>query len=239
MSDRRLREAAFFDAAVGPVKDAPVDRFISDLLSNIPADLSGARVLDLGCGIGELSRLLADRGARVTGVDVSSEALAQATSDTRCGFALAAAEQLPFPDSSFDLVVGSLILHHLPIERTAQELRRILRSEGRALFSENFGLNPVLRLARRYLTGRLGVPQLGTDDEKPLDRTDLSCLRQFFRLRMSHPDFLFFHLLDRQLFGYRRPAVNKLCIRLDGWIHRGFPALRPYSYRSTLILEQP
>ena len=132
MSDRRLREAAFFDAAVGPVKDAPVDRFISDLLSNIPADLSGARVLDLGCGIGELSRLLADRGARVTGVDVSSEALAQATSDTRCGFALAAAEQLPFPDSSFDLVVGSLILHHLPIERTAQELRRILRSEGRA-----------------------------------------------------------------------------------------------------------
>jgi SAM-dependent methyltransferase len=45
-----------------------------------PSDLSGQNVLDMGCGLGELSRLLSSRGASVTGVDLSAEMLGHATS---------------------------------------------------------------------------------------------------------------------------------------------------------------
>jgi len=236
-ADRRAREAAFFDAATDPDERSPErpDCFVGDLLDKLPTDLRGKQVLELGCGTGQLSGWLAERGATVVGVDVSHAALSK---NRHARTVLAAAEQLPFADSSFDLIVGSLILHHLPVEPTARELRRVLADQGRALFSENLGLNPLLRCARKHLTGRWGIPRLGTDDEKPLDQSDLRLLRQHFNLSLSCPDFLFFQLLDRQVFGYQRPAINRLCIRLDRWIHRGFPALRHYSFRGTVILER-
>ena len=72
-------EALTSDAPVGRIRAtvrAGRDRMRDLLLSRLPAELSGARVLDAGCGTGALSIEAAHRGASVTGVDVSSRMVA-------------------------------------------------------------------------------------------------------------------------------------------------------------------
>src|SRR5271155_4614482 len=98
-------------------------------------DVSGKRILDLGCGDGWFSTILAKRGAAVTGFDISTNAVRAATRRAatndvadRCAFATASCYALPYPDQSFDLAVGQSILHHVSDKaRVAAELHRVLR----------------------------------------------------------------------------------------------------------------
>src|SRR5262249_24259962 len=97
--------------------------------------------------------------------------------DVRIVFLCAAAESLPFADSSFDRVWGNAVLHHLDLGRAARELRRVLRPDGVAVFCEPWGGNPLLNWAR----ARLPYPGKGrTPDERPLRPRDLRVLRRVF-----------------------------------------------------------
>lgn len=82
-----------------------------------PLDLAGReRVLDVGCGTGELTRVLADEapGATVVGVDADPALLAVARAETGLPAVAGDATRLPFPDDSFDLVVCQALLVNLP-----------------------------------------------------------------------------------------------------------------------------
>ena len=104
----------------------------------------GEVVLDVGCGTGSLA-LAARRRVGPTGavhaVDAAPEMIARAREKAaRAGadvaFDTARAEALPFPDAHFDVVLGTLMLHHLPgpVRRAfAAEVRRVLRPGGRVL----------------------------------------------------------------------------------------------------------
>jgi SAM-dependent methyltransferase len=97
----------------------------------------GARILDAGCGEGALAMAMAIRfeSARVTGVDLSTPNINQALRrsreaglDTLVRLAVADLENLPFPDDSFDIVVSSHVIEHLPKYRQGlEELRRVTR----------------------------------------------------------------------------------------------------------------
>lgn len=104
---------------------------------------AGQRVLDIGCGTGEVALALAGRGAEVVGVDLAPEmvARAQARAQTVTGvsFHVADAQALPFPDRSFDRVVSAATLFFLPDMLAAvQEWGRVLVGGGELLFS-SFG----------------------------------------------------------------------------------------------------
>lgn len=90
-------------------------------------DVTGRRVLDLGCGAGQLAHHLADRGAaEVTGVDVSERMLALARTrwaHPRVTYLRGAIEDAAFPAARFDLVVSALALHY--VEDYAGLVRRI------------------------------------------------------------------------------------------------------------------
>jgi SAM-dependent methyltransferase len=94
---------------------------------------AGTRVLDVGCGHGDLCAAAAARGAIATGVDLAEGMLdAARAAHPDITFTLGDAEALPFADASFDAVLGAFVVNHLPDpERGAAEMARVVAPGGR------------------------------------------------------------------------------------------------------------
>jgi malonyl-CoA O-methyltransferase len=140
LQDKKAIATSFSKAAETYDKHAAFQRDVgSRLLEKLPRDLSGKRVLDLGCGTGYFSSLLLARGAEVVCVDISQEMLNKA--HQRCGnekttYVLADAEHMPFDDESFDFVFSSLALQWCrDLSYPLKEVRRVLKKSGKGLFS--------------------------------------------------------------------------------------------------------
>ena len=105
----------------------------------LAGDVAGLRILDAGCGSGPLFAALRDRGAIVTGFDKSAGMIELARRRLGDEADLQVAElgsPLPFPDSTFDDVTASLVLHYLEDWGPAlAELRRVLKPGGRLIVS--------------------------------------------------------------------------------------------------------
>ena len=116
-----------------------------------------AAILDVGCGTGRLLRLAEDRfpGARLLGVDAAIEMVKQAEASTRAGsnirFQQATAEDLPFPNSQFDLVFSTLTFHHWRDQSKGMlEVARVLAPGGRWLLAD-FMATGLISSVRRLL----------------------------------------------------------------------------------------
>lgn len=96
-------------------------------------------VLEIGCGLGTDGAQFAQAGAHYTGIDLTDAAVHLARRrfelfDLRGSFRIADAENLDFPDNSFDLVYSHGVLHHTPDTHAAvREIHRVLRPSGRAV----------------------------------------------------------------------------------------------------------
>ncbi len=106
----------------------------------IPEITAEDSVLDAGCGGGVMSRYIAEKGARVTGIDYSPEMLAYAKEKTEkedVKFLIHDLNQpLPFPENSFSGVFSSLALHYVKDwQKLFAEFQRVLRPEGWVVFS--------------------------------------------------------------------------------------------------------
>jgi len=104
-------------------------------------DVKGLRGLDIGCGEGHNTRILAKQGAQVTAIDIAEDFIAyarQAEVDEPLGIAyrIASAVELPFPDRSFDFATGFMSFMDIPeTERVVTEAYRVLKPGGFLQFS--------------------------------------------------------------------------------------------------------
>lgn len=101
---------------------------VDAILAGIPAP---ARVLDVGCGTGILTRLLAGRGAEVVGIDPNPDMLATARAASRLDYRLGTGEETGQPSASFDAVTCAQAFHWFQAERALPELARVLVPGGR------------------------------------------------------------------------------------------------------------
>ncbi|MBW2592205.1 MAG: class I SAM-dependent methyltransferase [Deltaproteobacteria bacterium] len=144
---RTLDHAALVYDILEPVlllgKQAEYDKHILSLLKL----KSCHRVLDLGCGTGVLTRMIADllnadKGGEAIGIDAAAKMIGVARkkrSTANCRFEAMAAESLAFEDASFDSVVSSLFFHHVQLdlkEKALSEAFRVLRPGGRLVIAD-------------------------------------------------------------------------------------------------------
>lgn len=155
-----IRVKDYFEACT-----APENRFILRQLG----DITGKKLLDLGCGAGENSVYFAKKGALCVATDYSPGMVEVAlklaeTNGVKIEGCTANAMELEFPDNTFDIVYASNLLHHLPEPKIAiREMHRVLKPGGKACFWEPLKHNPVINVYRRMAT------KVRTEDETPLD----------------------------------------------------------------------
>jgi SAM-dependent methyltransferase len=109
---------------------------LTALINRLPVS-STTTALDAGCGAGNLTRVLTERGCAVAAIDTSPRMLQIARSFvapealSRSSFAVASIDVLPFANARFDIVCSSGVIEYLPsYEPTLAEFERILRPGG-------------------------------------------------------------------------------------------------------------
>jgi ubiquinone/menaquinone biosynthesis C-methylase UbiE len=141
------------------------------------ATYRGKRVLDVGCGNGYLLSHFARAGAETTGVDLTTRGVALSAERFRLEglpgrFVQANAEQLPFVDGQFDLVLSMGVLHHTPkTEAAVAEIRRVLRPGGRLLVML-YHRNSLVYRFLFPLVRRLKPSVRGKSQEEMVNRVD-------------------------------------------------------------------
>ena len=126
----------------------------ADILDEL-LPLAGARILELGCGKAEMTRLVAEQADSVLALEVDEIQLAKNRAITdlpKVEFGHGGAEQIPAPDAAFDIVLMFKSLHHVPMEmmdKVFPEIHRVLKPGGLAYISEPVyagDFNEILRL---------------------------------------------------------------------------------------------
>jgi SAM-dependent methyltransferase len=255
MQERIMREKEFYDELVveGSASRSLLDRFSSGFYDKgekgclwgpmwKSMDLRGVNVLDYGCGNGEFSRVLARRGARVVGIDISPKLVEQArASAAKMGlnglcpqFMVGDAHHTPFADNTFDYVVGNGALHHLDLELAYAEIARVLKPGGKALFMEPMYHHPVLWMVRRL------TPNAHSADERPLSFADMAKAKKWFRTCSHREHFLVsVCFAPAHLFGERITlAVLGGVDRFDQLLMRLIPPLRRFGWLAMMEMQK-
>lgn len=180
--------------------------------------LSGLRVLEYGCGLGKTSVRLARSGAEVSAFDLSPKSIEVARRRAEVNgvaglidFRVAAGEDLPYADESFDAVFGKAVLHHLDVAVAGPELHRVMKPGSRAAFSEPMGMNPILNVSRDHLPYPKKTPR-GAD--RPLTYADINAWGEPFSI-FEFREVQLLSMLERGLgFGKSLPRLRALDDRL-------------------------
>jgi len=161
---RRLNEQQFTKTVSQFAASRTLERRLpNEELLRLTAPASDGRVLDVACGVGALLAAYAPTVQRAVGVDLTMAMLdeAQARGGRSQGVLLVrgAAEQLPFRDAAFSIVVTTWAVHHFADPRfVVREMARVCQPGGRVAISDSVGDEDESKRARQNAIERLRDP---------------------------------------------------------------------------------
>lgn len=250
LAERHRKEAKFFDD-VKKQEGWQLARFYEwdlyrDAITASRVSLGSITkkdLLELGCGLGNDTVFFAGKGARVVTFDVSLEMVKGVAALVRekglsqmVTLLHMSGEALAFHNESIDLVYGRSVIHHLDIPMARDEIYRVLRKGGKAVFLEPLGHNPLIALFRKL------TPNRRTPDEKPLTVYDINTLAAPFS-SANYTGWYLVSLLalvfcyfpaNRRLFEYSLQILLSVDRRLLSW----FPSLQRFCWVAVIELEK-
>ena len=167
-------------------------------------DLTGKRLLDVGCGLGESSVYFALKGAKVTAVDLSPGMVECAVNlgkvhGVEIEGITQSGESLDVPAGHYDIVYIANTIHHVTDKRQLfGQIQKALKPGGRFFSFDPLAYNPVINVYRRMAT------KVRTEDEAPLTFADVKLAGEYFH-NVQHREFwiltlslfLKYYLIDR------------------------------------------
>jgi 2-polyprenyl-3-methyl-5-hydroxy-6-metoxy-1,4-benzoquinol methylase len=229
---KKLRQVKSFD-----LEDESFFKHINLRFKKMLGNIEGKKVLDIGCGRGNLSFYLAQKGAKVIGIDLSKNFINYCKdqlkdSNLNLDFIVMNAQIPDFEDKTFDVIVGSRIIHHLPdIESFFRECKRLLKKDGFVTFMEPLKKNPIVEMNRKHLN-----PKARTIYEHPLFLSDILKAQKIFG-NIKHAEYYIISpsaMIFNKIF--KKPKIFKIIYKFLQFIE--FPLykinyLKDYCWQTT------
>lgn len=198
LTEINIREQKFHDDLQSQKEERFENKFYKaiynineDFLDYLKHKVENSEVLDYGCGIGSLvEKILKFKPKNIAGIDISEISINKAKKKAeelkvKVNFSVDNCEKTKFNNSSFDIVYGTGILHHLQLEKCIDEIHRILKSKGNLIFIEPLGTNPIINLYRKL------TPKSRSEDEHPLVSKDFKYINsKFIDITIKYYGFL-------------------------------------------------
>jgi len=194
--------------------------------------LEGAKgsLLILGCGDTDITALLDKGFDHIVGIDISPKSIEKVNEiikkkglEKRVVAIVMDAHNLEFEEDFFDFIIGAAVLHHLNIEKAIQEINRVLKKDGKMIFLEPLGLNPIINWCRQK------TPNYRTEFEHPLKFQDFKLIKKYFRIHLR--GFYLFSILSYGFKTFIKSNIlykisHYILIQLDAFLLFLFPFLK-------------
>jgi ubiquinone/menaquinone biosynthesis C-methylase UbiE len=208
--------------------------YYDTIRDHFQGSLLGKAILVVGCGLGDTALNLAKNGAHVDACDVSEVAIAicqkraAAHHASQVNFFVSSLEELDRPATSYDAIVGEMILHHVDIPLAVEKIHRLLEPGGVGIFME-WKTYPILDKIRAFAPlKRLfppgGITRYATEYERKLSKGDFAVIRSRFpQMRLGYRYCL------RGKLSYFFPNISRHIEKLDYWLLRSIPLLKRFT----------
>ena len=188
LSDINLRERKFHNELHSSGKEREQNKFYKalynlnrDFLYLLRINTKSVNVLDYGCGSGNFAKEVKNFDPKkITAIDISEEAIKKAkqkqeNNDEIINFKVDNCEKLDLESNTFDVAYGSGILHHLSLDKSLNELNRVLKKNGVIIFAEPLATNPIINIYRKF------TPHARSEDEHPFKLNDIKLIESMFK----------------------------------------------------------
>ena len=233
----KSRAAAIPRAELDRYRNPPADTsFALEYAFYLLGDVQGKTVLDLGCGQGENTVPLIERGSKVLAIDISPELIAITQQRLReanlqADVSVGSAYETGIPDASVDVIFCMSLIHHLDIRMVREEMRRILRPGGVVILKEPIRFSKTYAWLRNMLPAQEDI----SDFEHPLTREELSIMTESFQEEGTR----YFRLPFVPLIARAVPATTEAAWRASGWALQKLPGLDRFATTIVTRLRKP
>lgn len=245
MNKRIQNEKEFHDDVFSQNKRSAVKKYysitgerVSDFIRIINKGNENGQYLEIGCGPTNISESILDNNGKFYGIDLSKVAVQQSYNQltgkytNAPTFLMMDAENLGFSSNTFDVICGGGILHHLYLEGAMNEIVRVLRPGGKAVFAEPLGHNLFINLYRNF------TPAMRTEDEHPLLLADIKFTGNYFEEIAVH----YYYMVTFASLFFKNTKlflpVKKMLYKIDQFLLNHTP-LKKWAWQVILEFRNP